>query len=385
MRIAFVYDAIYPYVKGGAERRYHELAKRLSPSHEVHFLGLRWWEGQSELSASHGVTLHGVCAPRDLYVAGKRSISEAIHYSLGLIAPLLRQRFDIVDCSSVPFLPIYVCRLNALLKGTPLIITWHEYWGDFWYQYLGSRWKASLGRTVEWTCTRLADVIVAVSDHTRSDLELHGAHPEAIQVVRNGIDFHEIRKAPVSSRGSDVIFVGRLIGDKKVDELLQAIYLLSKSMAGIKCFVIGDGPERPNLEALSSELGLEANVEFVGFLEDHKDVYAMMKASRVLALPSEREGFGMVVPEANACGLPVVVADARHSAATSLVKQGQTGLLCEPSPEGVAASLGKLLADEAMRSEMRASAMAWSEQFDWDIAARQTEQIYAEVAGLRVR
>lgn len=75
------------------------------------------------------------------------------------------------------------------------------------------------------------------------------------------------------------------------------------------------------MKKLTNELDLKGNVEFTGFLEDYQDVIAHMKSSKVLVLPSVREGFGMVVLEANACGVPVVVVDHPMNAAKDLVKR----------------------------------------------------------------
>ena len=85
MKIAMVYDAIYPWVKGGGEKRIYELSKRLvSQGHEVHLFGVKWWSGP-DIIENEGMILHGVCGKMELYVDGRRSISEAIIFSIRLI------------------------------------------------------------------------------------------------------------------------------------------------------------------------------------------------------------------------------------------------------------------------------------------------------------
>ncbi|MDD3551836.1 MAG: glycosyltransferase, partial [Methanothrix sp.] len=77
MEIAYVYDAVYPWVKGGAEKRIYELSRRLAArGHVVHCYGMKWWQGEDEIERE-GVRFHGICEPRPLYVNGKRSIGEA--------------------------------------------------------------------------------------------------------------------------------------------------------------------------------------------------------------------------------------------------------------------------------------------------------------------
>jgi glycosyltransferase involved in cell wall biosynthesis len=227
--------------------------------------------------------------------------------------------------------------------------------------------------------SKLPDKIIAVSEHTKADLVLHGVSADRVTVVPNAIYFHEIQLLPTGGPASDVIFAGRLIKEKNVDLLISAIHLLSHDVPQIKCFIVGDGPERKRLENLRRELQLDANVEFLGFLQDHSALYSLMKASKVFVLPSEREGFGMVVLEANACGLPVVVTRARHSAATDITRHGESGFICDPDATSIAEAVNKLLADDALRTGMQQSAEAWAGRFDWRVVAGKTIQAYQEL------
>ena len=139
MRIVFVSDVVYPYVKGGAEKRIYEVSRRLAAAgHEVHVYGQQWWDGPRIL-VEDNVTYHGVCRPRPLYVNGRRSVTEAIWFAVCLLGPLLRERFDVIDCNEHPYFPLFTCKIVRTLKGGRLFATWHEVWGDYWYEYLGTR------------------------------------------------------------------------------------------------------------------------------------------------------------------------------------------------------------------------------------------------------
>ena len=149
MKIAFIYDVIYPYVKGGVEKRNYELAKELTKrGHEVHIFGMNYWRGK-DIIKKEGIWYHGVCKPQKLYKEsnGKRSIKEPIHFSLKLFKPLIKEKFDIIDCSNIPYFPALTTRLVTLLKGEKMYITWHEVWGNYWFEYLG--WKGFFGYTIE--------------------------------------------------------------------------------------------------------------------------------------------------------------------------------------------------------------------------------------------
>ena len=102
-----------------------------------------------------------------------------------------------------------------------------------------------------------------------------------------------------------------------VDKLI--IYLLLDS--------IGDGPEKKNLEALIQKFTLKKNINFLGFLENHNDVYALMKSSKVFVLPLTREEFGIVVIKANACGKTVITIDHKDNADRFLIEEGRSGFV----------------------------------------------------------
>jgi glycosyltransferase involved in cell wall biosynthesis len=153
--------------------------------------------------------------------------------------------------------------------------------------------------------------------------------------------------------------------------------LIKREIPDVKCIIIGDGPEKEKLMKLTKELRVESNVEFVGFLEDHDDVIAYMKSSKVFVLPSTREGFGIVALEANACGLPVVTVNHRRNAACDFIN-GENGFICELSAEDIAKKvLIGLEMGEVTRRKCKENAM----KYDWAKIVDLTESFYE---GLRL-
>ena len=153
------------------------------------------------------------------------------------------------------------------------------------------------------------------------------------------IDFEKNDTADSAGAESDIIFAGRLVKNKNVDLLIKSIALIKEAMPSIKCLIIGDGPERNNLEALVADLHLEQNVSFLGSLDHSQAVFSYLKASRVFVLPSTREGFGIVLLEANACGLPVVTVKHSQNAACDLIIDGKNGFLSEFNKEDMASKI----------------------------------------------
>lgn len=358
MRVCFVYDAIYPYVKGGAEKRIHELSTRLaSNGYEVHVLGLKWWEGEDSF-IKNGVHVHGVGEANLYNEEGRRSIKEALYFGYKVLPFLLKRDFDVIDCCGFPYFPCFSAKLASCKNRSSLIITWHEVWDDYWHEYLGK--VGVFGRAVERVAARLPDRHIAVSEGTKRELVSIGAKEEDISVIPNGIDFDKIQQIPPADEQSDIIFVGRLSEHKNVDFLIRAIDILKKEIPEIRCKIIGDGPERERLETQAKDLGLEYRISFAGFLDDFEDVISHMKASKVFVLPSTREGFGIVALEANACGLPVITVEHRNNAAKDFVEDGVNGSVCKLQVEELSQRI--LM---ALNRDMRDKCLEKAKGHDW--------------------
>jgi len=377
MKIAYIYDVLYPFIKGGAEKRYHELGKRLSADHEVHFISWKFWSGPSNYRRN-GITLHGVGTPRPLYTAGgRRSIRESLDFALSLLKLYGIEKFDVIDCCAFPYLHMYTARLLFGLRREPLVMTWHEYWGEYWDEYLGSP-LAAPARLLERAAVPLAHSCVAVSELTACRLRQLGRCRLPITVIPNGVNTRDIADAPAEGPSSDIIYVGRLLVHKRLDLLLEAVAELRGRHPKLSCLIIGSGPERERLRKLTATLMLEDHVTFTGEVPED-NVYGFLKKSKVFVLPSLREGFGMSVLEALACGVPAVVVRAPYSAAHEIVADGVNGIVAEPSPRSLAEAISSLLEDPAKRGLMAEAAQQAASQCDWAVIAQKSLGIYEAV------
>jgi glycosyltransferase involved in cell wall biosynthesis len=312
-----------------------------------------------------------------LYVEGRRSIKEAIYFARKLLFPLMKEDFDVIDCHAFPYFPCFSAKICSSLKRTPLVITWHEIWNDYWYDYLGK--KGIFGKVVEKMTTHLTDKMIAVSERTKRDLGMIGVRKE-IKVIPNGIDFVKIGMIEASNEETDVVFAGRLIREKNVDVLIEAVNIIKKEVPDVKCMIIGDGPEKRRLEKMVYDLGLEANIEFTGFLADHNDVISYIKSSKVFVLPSIREGFGIVALEANACGLPVITVNHKMNAACDFINNNGNGFICELSEEEITE---KIFIALDRREDMKRKCVENARGYDWDNAVNLTESFYLDTTQLR--
>ena len=329
MKIAFVYDVIYPYVKGGAEKRIYELSLRLAErGHEVHIFGMKYWDGP-DVVEKDGIIYHGLCRPMDLYVNGRRSIVQAIYYSIFLFFPLLKERPDVIDCQAFPYFPLIPSWLVSKVSKCSLFVTWHEVWGNYWYDYLG--FFGIFGKFIERMVSGTGDLRIAVSGHTEKRL-LSLSGRKKIEVVPNAIDIAGISAIRPSEESYDVVAVGRLIPEKNFELLIRAAAIIKEKIPGISVMIAGDGPCRDSLIELSGKCGTEKNIKFPGFVESYSDLISVMKSAKLFVSPSLREGFGISALEAMACGLPVVTVEGEMNAVCDLVVDSGCGIVSQSDP-----------------------------------------------------
>lgn len=380
MKIAYIYDAVYPWVKGGGEKRMYELARRMvQQGHEVHCYSWGWWwqEKGKEDIVYEGIHLHGVGEPKALYTDNRRSIKEAILFALKLISPLWKEDFDVIDCQGFPFFPCFTAKAHSMVGKSTLVITLFEVWGDYWYTYIGT--LGWFGKILERMILHLTNRMICISEKTKKDLQKINP-TEGTAIIPPGIDCKEISKVPPKDGKWDLIFAGRLIKEKRVDLLIRSLSIVKESNPHVSCLIIGDGPEMDNLKKLAHDLNLLPNLKFIGFLENVPDLLSYMKSSKVFVLPSEREGFGMVVVEANACGLPVVVVEGSMNASVDLVCNGKNGFICQPHEQDMALKIKQAL-DE--RQNMQSKCMEYAFRYDWDNIISQLEEYYQNSMGYK--
>ena len=372
MNIALIYDAVFPWVKGGVERRVYEIGRRLArDGHEVHLYGMHYWDGPA-VREEEGMVLHGVCRPFRLYHGGRRSILQGILFGIAVLPALLRGHHDLADCEQFPYFSCIAAWIAGKARRRPLVITWHEVWDRYWLRYLGL--PGILGLGIEWIVSRLTPAPVAVSAMTADRLgRIRGSGPA--RVIPNGVDPEAIASVPAFSGFPEVLFAGRLIPEKHVDLLLQALSLVRAEKPGVCAAVIGDGPECDRLRQLAQSLGLGEAVRFVSFLPSPDDIFSRMKGSRVFVLPSSREGFGMVALEAMACGTPVVTTSSPDNAARDLVTQA-TGRVVPPSPGAIARGIIECLDHH---DEMVPQCREYAALMNWDRITADTRDYYESV------
>ena len=368
MKIAYVYDVLYPETIGGVEKRIHEIGIRLArKGHEIHLFGMKYWDGPSVIHRD-GMIIHGVCPAMGLYVEGRRSIPQALRYTCSLIPHLLKADMDMIDCQNFPYFPAIAVSLIARLKKQSFVVTWHEFWGKYWFAYLGL--KGVLGLITEWFALRCSPKAIAVSPLTKAQMKAAG-YPGETVIIPNGLNLSQIDAISPSGKSSDIIFVGRFIPEKHPEYVVEAVRMVLPDYPLLRCLMVGDGPEYQSVFNKIQNSGLSGTIECTGFVADYQIVLSLMKSSKIFILPSEREGFGIAAIEAMACGLSLVTVRHPRNAASVHVRSG-AGYLAEMDVSDIARGIRICLGREPDKKVLSTYVSA----HDWDTITETLEQYY---------
>jgi glycosyltransferase involved in cell wall biosynthesis len=359
MRICLVYDLLFPHTIGGAERWYRSLAERLaSEGHEVTYLTLRHWP-EGEDPGVPGVEVVVVGPQPELYTeSGRRRIGPALRFGWGVLRHLTRSgsRYDVVHTASFPYFSLLAAARARRRHGFRLVVDWFEVWSDgYWREYLGPV-KGHVGAAVQRRCIRVPHHALCFSRLFARRLQEQGLRGQLTML--DGI-YAGPPGAPPEPAEPVVVFAGRHIPEKQASALVPALAEARTHEPELRGQILGDGPMRGEVVRLIQEYGLGEWVEAPGFVPEDR-LRSTLRRALCLALPSKREGYGLVVIEAAALGVPSVLVRGPDNAATELVEEGVNGAVADSvEPAELAAAILRV---HAAGPALRDSTAAWFER-----------------------
>jgi glycosyltransferase involved in cell wall biosynthesis len=339
---------------GGSERYVEEVARGLAELGWSVTILCAAYPGSPREARRHGV--------RYLYRGSKVTV-----YLRGLLHTWLHRPDRVVDVQNgLPF-------FTRLVRRTGVVVLVHHVHQEQW-QVVYPGWKGRLGW---WLESRAAPRLyrdcryVTVSSASRDELVALGVDAARIDVVHNGTDPAPPRQTPQAAQPT-VVCVGRIVPHKQIEHAVDAIAEAREVLPDARLLVVGSGWWEDALREYVAERGLQDAVEFRGHVSED-DKHAAYDEAWVLALPSLKEGWGLVVGEAAGHGVPTI---AYRSAGgpTESVQDGRTGLLVD-DPAEFRAAVTVLLQDEAVRRRLSAEAVACAGNFNWSATVRGMDRV----------
>jgi len=206
-----------------------------------------------------------------------------------------------------------------------------------------------------------------VANHYMEVYSRSRLHARRVAIVGGGVeDFWYSRSG--AAKEFDGVYVGRFDPSKRVPTLIRAWRRVVDKKADAKLLLVGEsGTELPLVRRLVDELDLSSNVTFAGFINDRRELADRVRSAKLFAFPSVREGFGLVVAEAMAAGLPCVICDVEPLREVF----GEAAILVRADePGGFAEAILGLLLDERRRSEYSTRSVSLAQNFSWNTVAK---------------
>ena len=345
---------------GGAEIHLFEIFGRLAEGgHRVRMV-CSGWPGAPARASIRGIELHRSGGRHSVALVGRGAVRRAIR----------EERPDVV-VEDVNKLPLFLASTTEL----PFCVLVPHLFGETAFQEAPWPMAAAV-----WLAERPLAAAYrragfhAISESTRDDLVARGVPRERIRVIHPGVDGERFCPSPSEPRaaGPRFLYVGRLKRYKGIGHAIRALAVARRSRADLRLDIAGTGDFRPALERLAAELGQTDAVTFHGFVSEERKI-ALLRAAWANLFPSPKEGWGITVVEAAACGTPSLASDSpglrdsvRHMETGYLVPHGHV--------DALAARMLELAGNPALVTRLGGAARRFAERLTWERAAAETER-----------
>jgi glycosyltransferase involved in cell wall biosynthesis len=382
MKVCLVNALFHPF-SGGVEKHMMELSRELVKQNVDVTIITSKIDGTPEYEEMEGVRVHRIpCL--NIKVPGFYPPPLILSpFFIGHLKGLDdKYGFDIIHLQNRFFVDFDMAALYAKLKGKPFMMTIHNARPvgiSLPITVFGTAYDLLIGR---WPFA-LADRIIAVSDWVRSDISKYHIDINKMVPVHNGINVNSFK--PASEKNvrrkygiNDdpmLLFVGRIITQKGINYLIDAMPLIIKDHPDVRLLIVGRGNLLEPLKERIRKSGLEKNVIFSGYMTEEmlKEAYGTCD---IFVLPSVWEVLPIAILEAMSSSRPVICTNAGGN--SELVENGVNGYVVPMrDPPALAESISTLLKDpELMKKMGAASRKKAEEEFDWKLIAARTKQVY---------
>ncbi|MFT2090400.1 glycosyltransferase family 4 protein [Paraglaciecola sp. 2405UD69-4] len=380
---ALMFSEIFPPMHGGSGRWFWEVYSRLNPVNYVVLAGVT--PGQREFDANAKITIERIKFKYTKWSDwGLLSLSGIIFYiNLFMDTWKIIKKHDIEVIHCGRCIPEgFVAYLIKLILKTP------------YYCYIHGEdvENAATSRSFSWIVRRVlknSDLLICNSENSKRVLRAHwDVNSDNIKVITPGVDTNLFKPA---SRNPELrtkfgwndrpvlLTVSRLEPRKGHETLVKSLVALKQEVPDILYAIIGGGPQKEAIEKLVAELKLKDHVMFMSELSDQQMIECYQQ-SDIFILPNRDigrniEGFGIVMLEAQACGIPVIGGNSGGTPETLI--EGETGYIVDcTTPDALSPKIQSMLSDPNTIEKMGSNARSHALHYDWDILSQKLEAVF---------
>jgi len=352
---------------GGAEIHLFELFRRLVASGHRVRLVCSGWPGAPAVADVDGIEVHRIGGRHSFALRGRGAVRRALR----------AERPDVV-VEDINKLPLYLPTLTAW----PSAVIIPHLFGTT--AFAEASWPMAAAvvaaeRVIPRVYRRAAFHVI--SESTRDDLVARGVAASAITVIHPGVDATTYTPDPSLDRTDppSFLYVGRLRRYKGVQVAIEALARTRQVRPDLRLQVAGTGADRARLEAVARQCGVSNAVEFLGFVDEATKI-RLLRTTWANLFPSPKEGWGITIMEAAACGTPSIASDS--PGLRDSVVDGVTGILVpHGDPRALAARMLELAGSPARVRDLGQAARGHAERHSWEAAAGATEAHLQELTG----
>ena len=376
MKIGFFTDAYFPQVNGVVTSVYETVKELRNRGHDVVIIAPAY-PNYKDAKKENVLRLSSI----PLYK--KLNIRLATHFPDRNLFNLYKDKFDIIHShggGTISLLGLEIARL----KKIPIVFTYHTLWNKYTHYLLKGVVRPKVVERISRIVCNRCTAIIAPSKRIKNELISYGVK-KPIGVIPSGVNFERFKvknigflrkKIRLGIERRIVLSIGRLGIEKSTDLLIRAFGLVAKKNKNTVLVIVGDGPEKKNLENLTKELGIQDRVYFTGNI-NFEDMPLVYRDADLLLFASRTETQGMVILEALASGLPVVaVNDAVYE---GIIKDKKNGILVSNDIDQFAKACLFLLNNPAYRKKLSENAVKFVEKFSIYTTAETLEKLYKKL------
>lgn len=376
MKIGVFTDAYFPQVNGVVTSVYQAVQELRRRGHDVYIITSRYPNYKDDKK-------NNVIRLSSFLINRKLNIRLATHFPEKELFDLYKMDFDIIHGHSGGTISLLGLEI-AKIKKIPFVFTYHTLWAKYTHYLLnGFLIKPKIIKAISRIFCNRCTVIIAPSKKIEEELLSYGVK-KPIRIIPSGLDlisFLNIKKGflreKIKAKDTDkiLLYAGRLGKEKSIDFLIKAFEIISKKNKNVIFAIVGDGPQKEELEELTKKLGLEEKIYFTGNIQPSY-MPSIYYDSYLFLFASQTETQGLVLLEAMASGLPAVAID--DLAVTDIIKNNKNGIISNKDINEYAKSTLQLLDDNNFRNKLAGNAKEDVQKFSIIKTVDALEKLYSE-------